>query len=174
MLLAGLAVLSRMKHEKPQTQRPAAVRIAAAAAAALAIRLLFSFLFYGYGTDISCFSSWSTQVYTYGISSLYSGGLFCDYPPGYMYILGGIGFLADKLALTVGTSAYLVLLKLPACVSDIFAGILIWKIAGRYADERISLALACQTCLIRRSSSTPRYGGRFDVYLLWACCWPSG
>ncbi len=81
-----------------------------------------------YDTDINCFKSWASMLFTNGMSRFYSSDAFTDYPPGYMYILFFLGFLKNLLGLAYESDMYTFLIKLPAILFDIFTGFLIYKI----------------------------------------------
>ena len=57
-------------------------------------------------------------MFSVGPRAFYSGAVWCDYPPGYLYVLGLQGLIGNLLNLAPGSAAYLVLLKLPAIASD--------------------------------------------------------
>ena len=73
-------------------------------AGALLIRLAVALLVRGYDVDIGDFSAWATEVAVHGPNSFYRLDLdaatrsqmyICDYPPGYILLLGLIGLLGQ-------------------------------------------------------------------------------
>ena len=60
-------------------------------AAALLMRILISAVFDGYETDMNCFKAWSGYAASVLPWDFYDS-VWCDYPPGYLYILSLVGF----------------------------------------------------------------------------------
>ncbi|MBF0521358.1 MAG: hypothetical protein HQK92_16730, partial [Nitrospirae bacterium] len=56
-------------------------------ATALTVRILAAFYIEGYPFDIELFKKWAVYIGQKGIGNYYSGEIFADYPPGYIYIL---------------------------------------------------------------------------------------
>ncbi|HEX9022312.1 MAG TPA: hypothetical protein VF799_00580, partial [Geobacteraceae bacterium] len=84
---------------------------------ALLLRLALAATTKGYGPDIGTFSAWAGHA-AEGLFSFYSPGYFADYPPGYIYVLWLIGKIRVILGIDFGSPAFLLLLKLPAMLSD--------------------------------------------------------
>lgn len=107
--------------------------------------LLFLFLFHlllaahtdGHPSDMACWAAWGDRMNRVGAAAFYSPDYFCDYPPGYLYVLGILSRFAAVLHLP--DSGYLFLLKLPA----VFADFLIAVIVYRYANKHCSDSSAC-------------------------------
>ena len=49
----------------------------------------------GYDVDIGCFTHWANTMATWGPAQFYNKAGFCDYPPGYMYILWIVGLIGQ-------------------------------------------------------------------------------
>lgn len=85
--------------------------------------------------DLNTFMAWSLRLATVPISGFYAPGYFCDYPPGYLYVLALIGRFfhgLDPSHAHLGALAFM--LKLPGAVADILASYLIFKmLRGRVA-----------------------------------------
>jgi len=92
---------------------------------AAVLRIYFGITEPGYETDIGCFQGWSSAVYEHGLSKFYKLDMFSDYPPGYMYVLWVIGFVKSLIG------EKLILVKLPAIILDLVAGIMIFCVACR-------------------------------------------
>ena len=103
-------------------------------AAALAVRVALSFIFYGHKTDINCFTAWGRRLIEVGPAHFYDQ--WCDYPPGYMLVLGAMSWI-NKL---VGGDAnvYALIVKLPCIAADLICAYLIY----RYAKKTMSLGAA--------------------------------
>ena len=70
----------------------------------------------GYPYDQSCFLSWALRMADLGPAGFYSAGYFCDYLPGYLYVLWGIGKLMQLLHIGHETAMARVLLALPSAL----------------------------------------------------------
>jgi len=91
--------------------------------AGLAVRFLLSF----FGTlqlDQGTFVAWSNELALGGLKNFYNS--WSDYLPGYLYIL----WLLGKINL-LGIVPQVLLYKLPAIISDVLTGYLIYKILRR-------------------------------------------
>jgi Gpi18-like mannosyltransferase len=133
---------------------------------ALGIRLILSTLVYGYPSDMGCFSGWSEHLLRVGFSRFYSGEIFADYPPGYMYVLAGIGALRRALNLPFDSSIYLALLKMPALLADILLAFLLYQVgkraSGRWVSFLVALAFALNPAVILNSA----LWGQIDSFFL--------
>lgn len=99
---------------------------------AFIVRIVLSF----FGTlqlDQGTFIAWSSSLANYGFKNFYNS--WSDYLPGYLYFLWGLG----KINL-LGILPPVLLYKIPAILSDILTGYLIYKILGKYKNEKWGLA----------------------------------
>ena len=89
------------------------------------LRLVIAHIIPGYGVDIGCFTGWGTQFTQTGPANFYqfyeNYGGHCDYPPGYILILGAMGYIGKFLG---GLSGLLV--KMPPIFADLILCILIF------------------------------------------------
>ncbi|MCL2672548.1 MAG: hypothetical protein FWF10_11035 [Clostridiales bacterium] len=96
---------------------------------ALLARVLLTVVFRGHPTDITCWIGWGNTVAMRGLAALYEG--WCDYPPGYMLIIGLIskvqGFLKINSYGTFGLFGYM----LPAILADIGIAFFVMKAAEK-------------------------------------------
>lgn len=111
-------------------------------AAALLFRVFLACTYRGFETDTACFYSWALQLWDKGLSNFYSPEYFCDYPPGYLYILYALGGLIRLLGICSLSGGCLLLLKIPAILCDLGAGALIYRFAGRYFTPKSALLLS--------------------------------
>jgi len=98
---------------------------------ALLLRVALSF----FGTlrlDFNTFIAWSNRLVELPLSRFYEG--WCDYLPGYMYILWLLRIIKNLIPVPD-----VVLYKLPAIFSDIATGYLIYKIVNRLGDKKAAL-----------------------------------
>ena len=124
-----------------------AMYIIAAAAVAFILRLILGAVYRGHNTDMSCFIGWSNAVFENGFGKFYTLDMFHDYPPGYMYVLYIVGAIEKLFGFSDG--AQYALVKLPAIVCDILAGVLIYKVAKKkFSDvtfNRVRVAIPFQS-----------------------------
>lgn len=99
--------------------------IAALLIIGLCLRLLLSTL-PGFKIDTDSWFAWSLRLQETGLSKFYSDQVFTDYTPGYLYILNFLGTI--KKWLNLDTQIYLFILKLPAIISEIIIGFLVFII----------------------------------------------
>ncbi len=94
----------------------------------MVVRLLLS----GFGTlalDQGTFIAWSISLVKEGFRNFYDG--WSDYLPGYLYILWLLGKIK---ALNILPDV--LLYKLPAIISDLFAGYLIYRVVSKLKSEK--------------------------------------
>ena len=143
-LLAAAFLYFAVLQEKQNVQKLSFRRDYAAwafFAAVLLIKLWLATRYRGFDTDINCFNAWSSRAFSGGLGSFYTDG-FCDYPPGYIYVLYAVGALRHLFGTTLYSGADLILLKLPAILCDMGAGILLYRIAAKKASRLSALALS--------------------------------
>jgi len=99
---------------------------------ALVFRLFLILLPAAFWVDMDTFMAWSRRLVDLGFGHFYAPDYFCDYPPGYLYVLAVIGHLyhlVDPTWLHYGRGFGLAtLIKLPAALADIAASYLIFAI----------------------------------------------
>lgn len=139
--LAGFAALRFMMLDRHQLQMPrrASLGFWAGMAAAAAVRVFIALLVDGYQVDVNCFLSWGNTMLEHGASQFYQSTSFCDYTPGYVYVLGfnaAIGNLGSKLGLGIAASFYH---KLIPMICDLVGAYLIYRTARQ---EKFSSAQA--------------------------------
>lgn len=107
--------------------------------AAFLLRLILAASCKGFDTDISCFGGWALRAYEQGFANFYAADVFTDYPPGYIYILYGIGGILHHFELDVFSASGLILLKMPSIICDILAGICLYRIACKHLAPNAAL-----------------------------------
>ena len=106
--------------------------------AALAARVALSLIFYGHKTDINCFIYWGKRVVSDGPAHFYDN--WCDYPPGYMLVLGAMSRLNDLVgggSMDVNS----LMIKLPCIIADLFGAYLVYLYAKKTMNRGAALAL---------------------------------
>lgn len=99
----------------------------------LLIRLIAASFTDGFPADMGCWSAWGNRLAQVGTSSFYSADYFCDYPPGYLYILGLLAQFAQGVHLPQTGVPFL--LKLPAVLADICLAVLIFHYAKKQMND---------------------------------------
>ena len=105
--------------------------------AAFAARVALSFIFYGHKTDINCFTVWGSRVIHNGPAHFYDN--WCDYPPGYMLVLGAMSWIYDIVG--GGAQVNALLVKLPCIIADLAAAYVVYRLARKTMRESASVAL---------------------------------
>ncbi len=122
-------------------ERKAKIALIVALWAAAALRLFLAVKSTGYEVDINCFTAWGQMVANVGPADFYAQD-FCDYPPGYLYVLGLQAGLCNLMGISSGTAPYLLLLKLPPILCDLAAAYLLYRIAARHGKPTWALLAA--------------------------------
>ena len=145
--------------------------------AALGMRLLLT----SFGTlmlDHNTFVAWSVNLAQNGFGHFYNG--WCDYLPGYLYVLWGLG----KIHLAWPLIPTEFLYKLPAILADLVTGFLIYKIVKKHKSERWGLigaglylfnpAILANSTLWGQVDSLTALFALLAVYLASVTPWASG
>jgi dolichyl-phosphate-mannose-protein mannosyltransferase len=126
-------------HDVREEGRHAALRraipIAAILGAGLALRLVLVFAVFpgaGHATDLGLFGEWAASLARSGPGTFYASTASADYPPGYLWVLWGVGALGGGVEL----------LKLPAVLADVAIGALLCVAGRRWLGERAGLVAA--------------------------------
>lgn len=83
--------------------------------------------------DVNSFIAWSNTLVQEGLKNFYSS-VWSDYLPGYLYVLWFLGKIKDVVSVD-----QLFLFKLPAILSDLATGYLIYLIVKKIRDEKAGL-----------------------------------
>ncbi|MEG1880475.1 MAG: glycosyltransferase family 39 protein, partial [Oscillospiraceae bacterium] len=126
---------------------------------ALGVRLVIAYFTAGHPTDMNCWNAWGGKVSSEGLTNFYgpfvkdattlsglSSEYFCDYPPGYMYVLGAISHFINffKLPETVVPLMY----KLPGILCDMGLLIFFYKLAEKNMGKSVALWIGCIVAFI--------------------------
>lgn len=107
--------------------------------AALAARLALGAKIPGYNVDISCFTAWSSRMYSLGPAGFYAPDYFCDYPPGAMLLLWPVGWL---LSFAQTSEMMLLAVKSLPILCDLLGGLVLYLYAKKHLSNAVSVALA--------------------------------
>lgn len=109
----------------------------------LLIRLIAAPIIEGFSVDIGCFTAWSAKAAsTNGISTFYTSGMFCDYPPFYILVLSLVGHISNFIQSIFRQSPNLLLIKLPPILADVATSYLFYKIAAKRFKPTVGVILS--------------------------------
>ena len=106
------------------------------------LQLLLAAFTEGYPYDQNCFFAWALRMAERGPAGFYETGYFCDYPPGYLYILWPIGKLMQLFSVSSGSAGARVLLALPSTLAACGLSALCWRTARKANQPHLALPLA--------------------------------
>ena len=129
---------------------------------ALIVRFIVAATVPGYDVDIACFRGWAAEMATVGPVNFYQQVGFCDYPPGYLWVLWLIGGLGQMLG-----SSMRVLVKLPPILADVALCALLYTESKRYhLSEKSALALCVLYAFNPLTIVTGAAWGQADAVML--------
>ena len=108
----------------------------------LALRLLIAYVVLpgeGFGSDLNLFVRWAVSLGEHGPGQLYAGAGFVDYPPGYLWVLWGLGSVANGFEQLTGVPAAETLMsvvKLPAIAADLLIAFLLYRFGWSWKSRR--------------------------------------
>lgn len=125
-----------------KTTKQQANALALVLLAGFALRMGLALATEGYPYDINCFFAWALRMAETGPAGFYAEGYFCDYPPGYLFVLWlvGLGMRLFKLNY-LQAAARLVLVLVPA-LADCGIALVLYRVAQQRLDERLALRFA--------------------------------
>ncbi|MBR4539833.1 MAG: glycosyltransferase family 39 protein [Clostridia bacterium] len=109
--------------------------------AAFALRIAIAALVPGYDVDIGCFRAWGIKMAESGPAGFYPANdpfSFCDYPPGYMWVLWLLGLAGNLL----GTGLTEFMVKLPPIFADMAMCAVIYRMGKKRLPDAAALALS--------------------------------
>jgi predicted membrane-bound dolichyl-phosphate-mannose-protein mannosyltransferase len=96
----------------------------------------------GFRIDTGDFTSWAIRLAANGPGAFYETGYFSDYPPGFLYVLWGLGGIGSALHPLLGLDITGGLVKLPGILGDLGSAAMLFVLCRRYFSERVGLAAA--------------------------------
>ncbi len=115
--------------------------------AGFAVRLIFALCVRGYRDDYALFTGMFNHLKNYGLSGYYNGDASAVlYPTVYFIylIFGGLSNVTGFSQYGLGTQF---MIKLPLIIADLLAAFAVYKIANRYFNKRVGLALCAFVCV---------------------------
>jgi dolichyl-phosphate-mannose--protein O-mannosyl transferase len=104
----------------------------------------------GFPNDIASFESWAMTLAAHGPAAFYGSTSFLDYPPGYFYILGVVGWIWQHFFSSHDASLAVLqtLVKLPGVLFDLAAGALLYNLVLRLSSRWWALLCAALFLLL--------------------------
>ena len=160
------AVLVRvLLTQNGRVLRHGRAKLALVLGAALAVRLCLAATVRGYGVDMGCFGAWAGRMAALGPGNFYAPDYFCDYPPGYLLVLGLLGWLARLFGVAFDTMGGELLLKTVPIACDMLLAVAVYLAAERAAGERGALGMAALMALNPAFVITGACWGQIDSVL---------
>jgi Gpi18-like mannosyltransferase len=103
----------------------------------------------GFKNDVGTFEAWALTLAEHPMREFYDKAGFADYPPGYFFVLWGVGHVYKLVVHAGGDPGYGLLkifVKLPAILMDLVDGYLIFAIVRRFAS--LSWAFAAMALFV--------------------------
>ncbi|MBT2293421.1 phospholipid carrier-dependent glycosyltransferase [Paenibacillus albidus] len=113
----------------------------AALGVALILRIWIGLTAEGYQNDMNTFIAWGQRLVDLGPGKFYEEGYFADYPPGYLYILYLLSIIRGIFGFAHGSGGENLIFKLPAILSDLVLGIMIYRIGSKKLGNGIAFGL---------------------------------
>lgn len=133
----------------------------------VAAHLIAAGCYYGHKTDMSCFTSWSSNVFNNGLSSFYKSEGLHDYPPGYVYIMYVLGAL--KTLFNADGTGLQIIIKLPAMIADLVMAFIVFRVAAKKYSDGIAAAFAALIALNPVTILNSSVWGQIDSILAMFC-----
>jgi len=133
--------------------------------AGLLVRAVIAVTVYGYGVDMGDFAAWGARMAVTGPSGFYSADVFCDYPPGYMYVLWAIAGLRNLFQLGYDSRLFWLMLKLPAILCDLAAAYLIYREGRKPLGDRAAVLMGGLYALLPATVINSAAWGQIDSIL---------
>jgi Gpi18-like mannosyltransferase len=120
-----------LKPGAVQEKRVGAQAFIALGAFAMTARLVLA-PWMAHSGDMATFMGWGQRLADIGPGAFLDNGYWCDYLPGYLYILWAVGELAAHLHLNLR----MLLFKLPNLLADVATAYLIWRALRPTEEDR--------------------------------------
>lgn len=133
--IAALALYSLCARRGEPRKKVAYGMMAGILIAGAALRLYLAWTQPGYEVDVNCFGLWGQNLLSVGPLRFYDT-VFCDYPPGYLYVLAAQSALTRALNFVYTDPEGLVILKMPAMICDLLTCAVLYFLAAKVLSSR--------------------------------------
>ncbi|MBQ8617163.1 MAG: phospholipid carrier-dependent glycosyltransferase [Clostridia bacterium] len=147
-----------------------AVKLGVLLLGALILRVALASVIRGYGVDMGCFGAWAGKMASGGPANFYEEGYFCDYPPGYMLVLGLLGAIANLFNISLGTVSGELLLKTVPIFCDILLALVVFYATDRVVNRKAALGMAALIALNPAFVIAGACWGQIDAFLCVMLC----
>ena len=113
----------------------------------------------GLAGDVELYAYWGEVLVASGFSRFYYEISFCDYPPGYLYMLWAV----TQLRFLFPGVNHVIFLKLPAIIFDLAAVYFVYRVADARLSRRHSLLIAALVALNPMMIFNSTIWGQMDI-----------
>lgn len=111
---------------------------------------------FGYLTDLGTYKAWALRLADRGPADFYAPNYFCDYPPGYLYILWLLGSIYQGMKLDTSGGLSTLIIKMPGLIADLLSSGLLFALlrprVGQRATWLVVLAYSLNPAVIFNSA----------------------
>lgn len=142
VVFASAVILFGMRagREAGETKLNIPFVLAGVLGSAFIMRLFLGYSTMGYEADIELFKTWGQLINSVGYNGIYVSGVFCDYPPGYLYVLGFMDRVRELLNIDPAGAGFTLMIKLPSMAGDIVCAGMIYLIGRDKVGKLMALA----------------------------------
>ncbi len=169
-VLLSFALVRTMLSGGRMDERRGAVKLGVLLMGALMLRVALASVVRGYGVDMGCFGAWAGKMASGGPANFYEEGYFCDYPPGYMLVLGLLGAIANLFHISLGTVSGELLLKTVPIFCDILLALVVFYATDRVVSRKAALGMAALIALNPAFVIAGSCWGQIDAFLCVLLC----
>lgn len=112
--------------------------------------------YFGYQTDLGTYKAWALRLADRGPADFYAPNYFCDYPPGYLYILWLLGSIYQGMNINASGALSTLIIKMPGLIADFLSTGLLYALlrprVGRQVTWIVVLAYALNPAVIFNSA----------------------
>ncbi len=93
---------------------------------------------FGFDTDLGTYKAWAIRLAERGPADFYAPNYFCDYPPGYLYILWLVGGIYQGLEVGTAGALSTLLIKMPSLIADLLSSCLLFVLLRPRVGARLT------------------------------------
>jgi len=126
--------------------------------------------YFGFDTDLGTYKAWAVRLAERGPADFYAPNYFCDYPPGYLYVLWLLGSVFQGMKISTASGLSTLLIKLPSLFADLLSTGLLYVLLRPRVGARLTwivvLAYALNPAVIFNSAIWGQTDAFFTLVLL--------
>lgn len=112
--------------------------------------------YFGYRFDIDTYKAWALRLAEVGPADFYAPNYFCDYPPGYLYVLWIVGGVHRWMNIDASGAISTLIIKLPGLIADLLSTAVLYALlrprVGRRTAWLVVIAYALNPAVIFNSA----------------------